>query len=57
MRMYPARVDVSDEGNVIIEQPLMCENNQVITFHPDQIPVVIDWLAKARNEAYRKQST
>lgn len=40
-----------DDGNIIIRQPMLYEEDQIIIVHPDQVDVVIEWLEKAKSDA------
>ena len=52
MKMYAMQIGVDENGDFYIEQPRMCEENQLILFHPDQTPAIIKELTKSYTEFY-----
>ena len=50
--MFGAKVYVSDQGNVVLEQEDGSLGEQpMVILHPDQVPTVIEWLQEALKEA------
>lgn len=49
--MQEIEVYVAESGNICIKREIPMEDDYIIDVHPDQVPILIQWLREAMRES------